>query len=146
MGLNLVKLCVGIDSIEDLAAWQSHRLAALRKLDAKARLFHRTFQSPKRRVELCAGGSIYWVMKGKIQARQRILDFAEGTKEDGKPCCLIILDGLLVPVRPVPRRAFQGWRYLDGEDAPPDLGSGSGSDLQDLPPAMRRELAELCLI
>lgn len=77
--------------------------------------------------------------------RQRLLGFEEGTKADGSRCCLILLDPALVPVRPVPRRAFQGWRYLDAADAPPDLGKG-GKDVASLPPKMRRDLAELGLL
>ena len=119
MPLHLIKLCVGCDSIEDLAAWQAERLKQRRKAgEKKPRLFHRTFQTPKRREELLDGGSLYWVIKGLVQVRQPLLDITEGTKEDGTPCCLLILKNELVPVRPMPRRAFQGWRYLDAEEAP----------------------------
>ena len=145
MTLHLVKLCVGAASIEDLAAWQSGRLAAQRKAGERPRLFHATFQMPKREADLLDGGSLYWVIKGVIQVRQRLLGFEEGTKADGSRCCLILLDPTLVPVRPVPRRAFQGWRYLDAADAPPDLGKG-GKDVASLPPKMRRDLAELGLL
>ena len=125
--IHLVKLCVGCDSIEDLADWQRRRLAAMRAGGQKPELFHRTFQMPKRREELLSGGSLYWVIKGMVQARQRVLDLREGSKDDGTPCCLIMLDRTLVAVRPVPRRAFQGWRYLGVEDAPPDLGGTAAS-------------------
>ena len=145
MTLHLVKLCVGAASIVDLAAWQRGRLAAQRKAGERPRLFHATFQSPKREAELLDGGSLYWVIKGVIQVRQRLVGFEEGTKSDGSRCCLILLDKGLVPVRPVPRRAFQGWRYLDAADAPPDLGKGA-EDLARLPPKMRRDLAELGLL
>ncbi len=144
MTLHLVKLCVGATSIEDLADWQRGRLAAQRKAGEPPRLFHTTFQTPKRQVEL-KGGSLYWVIKGVIQVRQRLAGFEEGAKSDGSRCCLILLDEALVPVRPVPRRAFQGWRYLDAADAPPDLGK-EAKDIADLPPKMRRELAELGLL
>jgi hypothetical protein len=139
MTLHLVKLCVGATSIEDLAQWQEERFRA-----RTARIFHATFQTPKRQAEL-EGGSLYWVIKGVVQVRQKLLGFEEGTKEDGSPCCLILLDRTLVPVRPVPRRAFQGWRYLTLDDAPEDLGKGGG-DFADLPPEMRRSLIELGLI
>ncbi len=145
MTVHLVKLCVGAASIEDLAAWQSRRLAEQRKAGVRPRLFHATFQTPKREAELLDGGSLYWVIKGAIQVRQRLVGFEEGTKENGARCCLIVLDKELVPVRPVPRRAFQGWRYLDASDAPPDLGHGS-KDFASLPPKMRRDLAELGLL
>jgi hypothetical protein len=75
MALHLVKLCVGCDSIEDLASWQAERLKARRRAGEKApRLFHRTFQMPKRRAELLDGGSLYWVIKGLIQVRQPLAD------------------------------------------------------------------------
>ncbi len=112
MPLHLIKLSVGTDSVEDLADWQAERLRQMKREGQKPDLFHRTFQMPKRRDDLLDGGSIYWVIKGIIQARQRLLDLREGTREDGTPCTLLILDTTLVPVRPTPRRAFQGWRYL----------------------------------
>ena len=127
MALHLIKLCVGCDSIEDLASWQVERLKQMRKAGQKnPRLFHRTFQTPKRRDELLGGGSLYWVIKGIVQVRQPLLDIAEGTKDDGTPCCLLIFKNELVPVRPVPRRPFQGWRYLDPDEAPEDLKRGAG--------------------
>jgi hypothetical protein len=145
MTLHLIKLCVGAASIEDLATWQRGRLAELKKSGKKSQLFHTTFQTPKRQAELLAGGSLYWVIKGVIQVRQRIVGFGEGQKKDGSPCCLILLDPALVPVRPLSRRAFQGWRYFDAADAPADLKRGE-KKLTDLPPKMRRDLADLGLI
>jgi hypothetical protein len=145
MTLHLVKLCVGASTIEDLAVWQKQRLAAQRKAGEVPRLVHSTFQTPKREAELLDGGSLYWVIKGVIQVRQRLLGFEEGTKSDGSRCCLILLDRELLPVRPVPRRAFQGWRYLELADAPPDLGK-AGKEFASLPPKMRRDLADLGLL
>ncbi|MGZ5919090.1 MAG: DUF1489 family protein [Hyphomicrobium sp.] len=145
MTLHLIKLCVGAASIEDLAAWQRGRLAELKKSGKTSQLFHTTFQTPKRQAELLAGGSLYWVIKGVIQVRQRIVGFGEGHKKDGSPCCLILLDPALVPVRPLSRRAFQGWRYFDAADAPADLKRGE-KKLADLPPKMRRDLADLGLL
>ncbi len=144
MTLHIVKLCVGADSIEDLAAWQSARLKEQKGKGEKPRIFHATLQTPKRQQDL-DGGSLYWVIKGTIQVRQRLIGFEEGKKADGSPCCLILLDRKLVPVRPVPRRAFQGWRYLSAEDAPEDLGK-TASDLAAIPQDMRRALTELGLI
>jgi hypothetical protein len=144
--IHLVKLCVGCDTIEDLATWQKRRLEAMRAARQKPELFHRTFQTPKRRQELLSGGSLYWVIKGLIQARQRVTDLREGSKDDGTPCCLIMLDQQLVPVDPVPRRAFQGWRYLEVDDAPADIAGDRARGLAALPPGMRKELAELGLL
>ncbi len=145
MTLHLIKLCVGAASIEELATWQRGRLAELKKSGKKSQLFHTTFQTPKRQAELLAGGSLYWVIKGVIQVRQRIVGFGEGHKKDGSPCCLILLDPALVPVRPLSRRAFQGWRYFDAADAPADLKRGE-KKFADLPPKMRRDLADLGLL
>jgi hypothetical protein len=144
MPLHLVKLCVGVSSIEELADWQKQRLAAMKKAGERAQLSHATFQTPKRQAEL-KGGSLYWVIKGLIAVRQPLAGFEEGAKRDGSRACLILLDRKLVPVRPMPRRAFQGWRYLDAADAPPDLADGA-KGIAELPPKMRRELAELGLL
>jgi hypothetical protein len=147
MPLHLIKLCVGCDSIEDLASWQLERIRQMKAAGTKPELFHRTFQMPKRKDELLAGGSLYWVIKGIVQVRQALADVREGSKPDGTPCCLLILDRKLVPVRPVPRRAFQGWRYLSHEEAPGDLSRGrAGDGLAQMPPKLRKELAELGLI
>jgi hypothetical protein len=146
MTVHLIKLCVGAESISDLMHWQKERLAAMRRGRKQARLFHATRMVPKRREEVLDGGSLYWVIKGVVQVRQRIVGLEDGRKKDGTPCCLIVLDRRLVPVRPVPRRAFQGWRYLPPEEAPPDLQTGSADGLAALPPRLRTELAELGLI
>ena len=146
MTLHMIKLCVGADSIEDLAEWQKSRLADQRKAGETPRLSHRTRMVPKRQAELLEGGSLYWVIKGVIQARQRITGFGEGSKEDGTPCCLVYLDEQIVPTGPAPRRAFQGWRYLEAGDAPPDLDARAAQGLAQLPPKMRKDLAELGLI
>lgn len=146
MTVHMIKLCVGADSIEDLAQWQKQRLAAQRASGQKPRLFHGTRMVPKRQEGLLQGGSLYWVIKGIVQVRQRITGFGEGKKPDGTPCCLVYLDRPLIPTHPVPRRAFQGWRYLEPADAPPDLDARSSRALAELPPQMRKELAELGLI
>lgn len=146
MPLHLVKLCVGTTSIEDLAEWQAANRQFRPNGGGALRVFHTTFQTPKRQEALLDGGSLYWVIKGLIQARQKIVGFDDGTKEDGSPCCLILLDPGIVPVRPCPRKAFQGWRYLADDDAPADIASGTDDGLTHMPQHLRRELAVLCLI
>ncbi|MFV0294739.1 MAG: DUF1489 family protein [Hyphomicrobiaceae bacterium] len=146
MPLHLIKLSVGSDSVEDLASWQAERLRQMKRDGHKPELVHRTFQMPKRRDELLDGGSIYWVIKGIVQARQRLLDLREGTREDGTPCTLLILEKTVVSVRPTPRRAFQGWRYLLPDDAPSDLVNGKHDGIAAMPAKLRRDLAELGLI
>ncbi|MFV0294910.1 MAG: DUF1489 family protein [Hyphomicrobiaceae bacterium] len=146
MPLHLLKLCVGCESVDDLASWQSMRLRDMKRAGEKPEIFHRTYQAPKRRDDLLDGGSLYWVIKGVIQARQPLLDIREGTKDDGTPCAVLVLAKDLVHVRPTPRRAFQGWRYLTPDDAPADLVDGGRNDVAQMPPRLRRELAELGLL
>lgn len=146
MPLHLIKLCVGCDSIEELADWQADRLRQMKKDGVKPELFHRTFQMPRRREELLGGGSLYWVIKGVIQVRQRLLDLRSGMRPDGTPCSLLILDEVLVTVRPTPRRPFQGWRYLKADEVPADHTAAKGDSVMEMPPKLRRALAELGLL
>lgn len=146
MPLHIVKLAVGAETVEDLAAWQTSRLAHQAGTGNIQRLVHTTHQTPKRKAEVLDGGSIYWVVKGVVSVRQRILDFDTGTKDDGKACCLFVLDPKLVLVRPKRRRPFQGWRYLKPHAIPPDLTGEASDDAAKMPVAMRRELAELGLL
>ena len=141
--LHLIKLCVGCDSLQDLAGWQKQRLKEKRAKEQKTELIHITRQMPKRADELLAGGSLYWVIKGQIAARQRLLELRE-VKKEGVPHCGLVYHKELVSVRPRPRSAFQGWRYLDPADAPPDLAIAKGD--ARLPEALRRELAALGLL
>jgi hypothetical protein len=145
MAINLVKLCVGAESIEDVAHWQAMPGHTIKR-GAKKVAFHTTFQRPTREEELVDGGSLYWVIKGTILVRQHIVGLDDGKKDDGSPCCLILLDTKLTPVRPVPRRPFQGWRYLTSDDAPPDLKTGSKDQVAAMPAPMRKKLADLGLI
>ncbi len=145
MTVHLVKLCVGAASVEDLARWQSVSRNLVMHAGRKA-AYHTTFQKPTRQADLLDGGSLYWVIKGTILVRQRIVGFGEGQKADGSPCCLILLDPELTGVRPVPRRAFQGWRYLAADDAPADLKGGAIDQVADMPADMRKKLAALGLI
>jgi len=146
MSVHIVKLCVGVDAVDDLACWQKQRLQDAKREIGQPLLYHATRMVPKRQSELLDGGSIYWVIRGIIQVRQKIIGFENGQGADGRKSCLILLDPELVHVRSTPRRAFQGWRYLEAEDAPPDIGMTLRNDITDIPPAMRRELAELCLL
>ena len=120
-------------------------MAALEANGETVELFHRTRQMPKRSDELLKGGSIYWVIKGSVSVRQGLLDLRQVRCDDGIRRCDLILDPQLVPTRPRPRRAFQGWRYLSSEDAPKDLGL-SDAEASLIPDAMRSELIELGLL
>ncbi len=144
--MHLIKLCVGIDTAAELIHWQAHRLETLKRTGKTLELVHRTRHMPKRRAEVLDGGSLYWVIKGTVQLRQRIVDLREETDSEGRPLCGIVFDPVLVPTRPQARRPFQGWRYLPREDAPPDLPPVEAALVADMPAAMRAELAALALL
>jgi hypothetical protein len=145
MTIHLLKLCVGCDSVEDLSSWQRRRLAALREADPKAELLHVTRQTP-RREGFGSGSSLYWVIGGYIRARQKITALREVRGEDGILRCGLALDPEVTATEPIPRRAFQGWRYLAADDVPADLASGPSGTGAAMPPAMRQALLELRLI
>ena len=132
--VNLIKLSVGTESVADLAAWQQTRMA--QTSDGLPR--HVTRMWPKREAEILQGGSIYWVIKGVIQARQRILRLDEADRGDGVRRCAIVLDPELYPTAASPRRPFQGWRYLRIEDAPPDLEAGANENSAEIAAELAR--------
>jgi hypothetical protein len=105
---------------------------------------HTTRMIPKRMEELLDGGSLYWVIKGQVQARQKLLDIRSFTGGDGITRCDLVLGPEVIETSPAPKRPFQGWRYLKDEEAPRDLGGSGLAD--DMPSDLRRELAELGLL
>jgi len=139
--VNLVKLCVGCDSVEQLAAWQEMRGQGA----ADWRPRHVTRMWPKRAPELLAGGSLYWVIKGTILLRQKVIRLDEVIGDDGIRRCGIVMERDLVRTQPAPRRAFQGWRYLAPDDAPPDLPAQRQGD-DPLPPELSGKLAEIGIL
>lgn len=145
MSVHLIKLCVGIESVAHLSERQKFRLAQAEAQGGVRDLYHRTRHMPRRRDELLNGGSLYWVIKRVVLVRQTILDLRKVRCDDGIRRCDIILDPNLIVTRPHPRRAFQGWRYLSGEDAPEDLGL-EGSGIEELPDEMRTQLIEMGLL
>ena len=145
MTLHLVKLCVGIGDVDELADWQKRRAAERKAAGATHACIHRTRMMPKRQPELLDGGSLYWVIKGVIRVRQRLVAVEEGSFEDGSACAQLALDRKLVRTLPKPMRPFQGWRYRTPSDAPGDLGE-AGGDVARMPAAMVEELRSLCLL
>lgn len=143
MTLHLIKLCVGVDTLAELASWQKGRLAELKKKKKPLELVHMTRQTPKRADELLDGGSLYWVIRGHVAARQRLIDLRPATK-NGVPHCGIVYSPELVPTARRFHRPFQGWRYLKASDAPADLRNLKGA--KGLPDALKAELAELGLL
>ena len=139
--VNLIKLSVGTEGVDDLLAWQATPRAQTK--DGLPR--HVTRMWPKREPEILNGGSIYWVVKGLIQCRQRVLRLDEQTGADGIRRCAIVLDPDLIRTQSSLRRPFQGWRYLNPADAPPDLPKGR-EDEEPLPVGLSRALAEIGIL
>lgn len=143
MTMHLIKLSVGPESLDELVAWQKERLRELKKKDKKPELIHVTRHMPKRSEEVLDGGSIYWVIKGVIVARQRLLELRP-IKKGGVTYCGLVHDKKMVPVDWRQHRAFQGWRYLAPKDAPKDAAARSKGD--NLPDSLRQELVALGLL
>ncbi len=118
MALHLMKLCIGIRSLDDMIAWQS------KQMEKVEHPFHRTLNIPKRMNELLDGGSMYWVVGNKFLVRQMFVDITQGMNADGKSYCEMRFDKKLVPLVPQSKSPFHGWRYLAPENAPQDLETG----------------------
>lgn len=134
MPLHLIKLCVGADTPADLRAWREQRKAA-----GHRPIVH-TRQTPKRAAEIIDGGSLFWVFKGQVLIRQPVLAI-ETLGEGQTKRCEILLADEMIRTAPQPRRAFQGWRYIEPKDVPPDLEGGAGDEA--IPQDLARELREL---
>jgi hypothetical protein len=143
--LHLIKLCVGADSVEDLAAWFDSGRADWKGPGGKRAVAHGTHQIPKRAEELLAGGSLYWVIKGRVQARQRLLSIDVAKDKEGRGRCALVMAPEIILTRPRAHRPFQGWRYLDPKTAPPDIGPYRGESGRGAA-SLKAELAELGLI
>ena len=141
--LHLIKLCVGVENLEQLRDFQKGLLAEKKKRGQTPELVHLTRQTPKRAGELLDGGSLYWVIKGQIAGRQKLMALRPASK-NGVPHCGLVLDKKLVPVLRRARSAFQGWRYLESKDAPPDVALNKAG--QGMPEALQQELAALGLL
>ncbi|NNU81282.1 DUF1489 domain-containing protein [Halovulum dunhuangense] len=140
--VHLLKLSVGTESVEDLAAWQDSVVERNRAAGLGAVVTHTTRMWPRREAEILAGGSIYWVIRGAVLCRQKVLGLEERIGGDGIRRCAIVLEPGLVRTSPQPRRPFQGWRYLKPTDAPADLGAYVPGE-ETLPRELAEELAAL---
>lgn len=138
MTLHLIKLCVGAETVEDLLDWQ----ATPQSRGPDGRPWHVTRMWPKEAAQVLDGGSLYWVFKGLVLARQRVLGLERVDRGDGVQRCGIVLDLAVTRTVPQPRRPFQGWRYLKPAEAPADLPAGRG-DAGALPPKLAAALAEI---
>ena len=139
--LHLAKLAVGIRDVAHLREVQAARAAARPPLRHQTRMF------PRRTAEITDGGSIYWVIRGAMIVRQRVLDVQEDRWDDDTRCAGLVLNPELIPVEGRPVKAFQGWRYLLAAEAPADIGpDGPALGADGLPDSLRRELRTLCLL
>jgi len=138
--VNLVKLCVDTESIEDLADWHARNAARW----PPGCTIHVTRMWPRREAELLNGGSLYWVIKGLILCRQRLLRLERREGADGITRCALVMDSTIVRTEARMRGPFQGWRYLAPEDAPRDLDQGPERG-DTLPEGLARALAEIGL-
>lgn len=132
--LHLIKLCVGCDTVEELLEWRRGS-----QTEGEPWIL-RTRQTPRRAAELVNGGSLYRVYKGFVLSRQRIHSIAT-VGEGIATRCEITLDMQVILTVPVARRPFQGWRYLDGHEAPCDLGGAD--EPYAVPVELARRLREI---
>ncbi len=145
MALHLVKLCVGCDSVKDLEDWIREKLKDRKKRRLALEHIHTTRMVPKRSAELLDGGSLYWVIRGQVMCRQRLLAVRPFVDREGIGRCRLVLDPAVVLVEPRPLRPFQGWRYLAAERAPRDLARAAPGAAA-MPEELRRQLRELGLL
>ena len=144
--LHLIKLCVGCDSVQDLEEWIALKLKEKKRKKQPAEHIHTTRMVPTRADELKAGGSLYWVIRGEIAAREKIIAIEPFRDKDGIGRCRLVMQPKVIAVSPRPMRAFQGWRYLTEDAAPPDLTKSSAASVAAMPEPMRRELRDLGLL
>jgi hypothetical protein len=145
MALHLIKLCVGCDSVKDLEEWIAEKLRERKRRRQPLEHVHTTRMVPKRADELIDGGSLFWVIRGEVMCRQKLLDVRPFVDKEGIGRCRLVLQPKPVLVEPRPYRAFQGWRYLASKDAPRDLARAAPGAAR-MPETLRRELRGLGLL
>lgn len=133
--VHMIKMAPGLRRLSELQDWARARFGG-------GEVVISTRNRPKREEELLNGGSLYWVFATQILGRQRVVGI-EDLPGGGKGC-LIRLSGEIVPVAPTPKRAFQGWRYLDPESAPRDVSPGRAGD-DEVPEHLAKVMAEMGL-
>lgn len=144
MALNLIKLAVGIDDLAHLKTVQAERRRQRGQAPRSPHWVY-TRNTPRRAEELLGGGSLYWVVRGVIRCRQELVGFEEDVDaEDGRRYCRIKVKRTIVPTAPRACKAFQGWRYLEPDNAPPDLSKGDTDG--EMPAEMVAELKRLGLL
>jgi len=142
--LHLVKMAVGIESLHHLRSVQKKRLQANLDAGLGPLVQFVTRNRPTRSAEVLSGGSMYWIIKGSVRARQKILGLEQLIDADGRKACAIRFDAELIETEASPFKPIQGWRYLTVEEAPMDRASDP--DASEMPSAMRAELRALGLL
>ena len=145
MALHLIKLCVGCDSVKELDEWIREKLRDRKKRGLSREHMHKTRMVPKRADELRDGGSLYWVIRGEVMCRQRLLDVRPFVDKGGIGRCHLVLGPEVIETSVQPKRAFQGWRYYPEDDRPRDLHT-LGEGIAEMPADLRLELSELGLL
>jgi hypothetical protein len=145
MPLHIIKLAVGCESVKELTGWVAERMQAAKKKGLPPHHVHVTRMTPKRVEDVLVGGSLYWVIRGEIAARERIIAIEPFRDRDGIGRCRLVMQPKVIAVLPRPMRPFQGWRYFAESDAPRDLES-AGAGVAAMPEPMRRALRELGLL
>jgi hypothetical protein len=145
MPLHIIKLAVGCESVKELTGWVAERMQAAKKKGLPPHHVHITRMTPKRVEDVLVGGSLYWVIRGEIAAREKIIAIEPFRDRDGIGRCRLVMQPKVIAVLPRPMRPFQGWRYFAESDAPHDLES-AGTGVAAMPEPMRRELRELGLL
>src|ERR1700730_9116525 len=143
MPLHLIKLAVGCESVKELKSWVAERMQAARKKGLPLHHIHITRMTPKRIEEVLAGGSLYWVIRGEIAAREKIIGIEPFRDRDGIGRCRLVMQPKVVAVSPRPMPPFHGHRDLAEEAAPPDLGKAAAAPVAAMPEPLRRELRDL---
>ncbi|CAL78291.1 conserved hypothetical protein [Bradyrhizobium sp. ORS 278] len=146
MPLHLIKLAVGCESVKELKDWIAERMLAAKKKGLPQQHVHVTRMTPKRIEDILDGGSLYWVIRGEVAVREKIMGIEPFRDGDGIGRCRIIMQPKVIAVSPRPMRPFQGWRYLTAEDAPADLGKATAAGVEAMPEPLRRELRDLGLL
>ena len=146
MPLHLIKLAVGCSSVKELRGWIAERMKTAKKKGLPQHHIHVTRMTPKRIDDILKGGSLYWVIRGEIAAREKIIAIEPFRDKDGIGRCRLIMRPKVIAVAPRPMRPFQGWRYFTEEAAPPDLGKAAAGTIAAMPEPMRRQLRDLGLL
>src|SRR3977135_2028692 len=142
MPLHLIKLAGGCDAGKELKSWGAERMQTAKKKGLPLHHIHITRMTPKRVEELLAGGSLYWVIRGEIAAREKIFAIEPFRDRDGIGRCRRVMQHKLMALSPQPMRALRACRFSREAPPPPDLAKAAAASVAAIPEPMRRELRD----